>query len=161
MGQASNYILVMLSINLIMGMIALSIQSIDPASDLLLSNKLFGTGTDRQLGTGGNANDNPVVYSVNRSGGVSTYNANLSQYDALGSSGSSIVSTADSAFPDWIRSGWTWATTVTRTYINFVGAPFTIVSMLGMDPELSALIGAFAGIFASFIILNWILGREN
>jgi len=153
MGQASNYILVILSINLIMGIFAISIQSVDPTSNLLLSNKLFGTT--------GVSSDNPVVSSLNNASGVYTYDWNNTQYDNLGASDTSIVSSSSSAFPDWIRSGWSWTTTAGRTYINFVGAPYTIASGLGLDSELSALLGAFFGIFGTFIILNWLLGRET
>jgi hypothetical protein len=153
MGQASQTIIIILAINLFMAIIALSIQSVDPTSNLLLSNKLFGTA--------GVSTDNNVVSSLNNASGVYTYDWNNTQYDNLGASGSSIVSTSSSAFPDWIRSGWSFATTTGRTYINLVGAPYTIVSGLGIDSELSALIGAFFGLVMTFIILNWLLGRET
>jgi hypothetical protein len=153
MGQASQTIIIILAINLFMAIIALSIQSVDPTSNLLLSNKLFGTT--------GVSTDNNVVSSLNNASGVYTYDWNNTQYDQLGASGSSIVSTSSSAFPDWIRSGWTWATSVGSTYINLVGAPYTIISGLGIDSDLSALIGAFFGLIMTFIMLNWLLGRET
>jgi hypothetical protein len=153
MGNASNSIIIVLAINLFMGMIALSIQSVDPTSNLLLSNKLFGTT--------GNHEDNLVVGSINNNTGVYTYDWNNTQYDSLGSASSSQLENSNSIAPDWIRSGWTWALNVGKSYINLVGAPYTIVSALGLDSNLSALIGAFFGIFISFIMLNWLLGREN
>jgi hypothetical protein len=154
MGNTSNYILVVLAINLMMGMIALGIQSIDPDSELLLGNKLFGRSTT-------DTDDNLVVRAVNNASGVASYDWNRTQFDSMGSSSSSIVSTVSSAFPDWIRSGFTWLMDAGRTYVNIVGAPFTIVSALGMDAVLSALIGSFFGIFATFIMLNWLLGRDT
>jgi len=157
MGQASQTIIIILAINLFMAIIALSVQEVDPTSNLLLSNKLFGTT--------GVSSDNPVVSSLNNASGVYTYDWNNTQYDNLGASDTSIVSSSSSAFPDWIRSGWSWATSgVTsagRTYINLVGAPYTIVSGLGLNSQLSALIGAFFGLIMTFIILNWLLGRET
>ena len=57
MGQASNVLIIILSINLFMAVIALQIQSVDPTSDLLLSNKLFGTA--------GVSTDNQVVSNIN------------------------------------------------------------------------------------------------
>jgi len=153
MGNASNSIIIVLAINLFMGMVALSIQSVDPTSDLLLSNKLFGTA--------GNSEDNLVVGSINNNTGVYTYDWNNTQYDNLGSASSSSLSTTGSIAPDWIRSGWTYTMNAGRSYINLVGAPYTIVSALGLDSDLSALIGAFFGIFFTFIMLNWLLGREN
>lgn len=153
MGNASNSIIIVLAINLFMGMVALSIQSVDPSSDLLLANKLFGTA--------GSSEDNLVVGSINNNTGVYTYDWNTTQYDSLGSASSSSLSTTGSIAPDWIRSGWTYAMNVGRSYVNLVGAPYTIVSALGLDSDLSALIGAFFGIFISFIMLNWLLGREN
>ena len=153
MGQASNIVIIILSINLFMGIIALQIQSVDPTSNLLLSNKLFGTA--------GVSTDNQVVSNINNASGVYTYDWNNTQYDNLGASDTSIVSGSSSAFPDWIRSGWNFATTTTRTYINLVGAPYTIVSGLGIDDDLSALIGAFFGIIVTFVMLNWLLGRET
>jgi len=151
MGEASNYILVILSINLMMGMVALGIQSIDPQSDLLLSNKLFGRSNS--------ADDNLVVSSVNNATGVYSYDWN-NTFGSLGGS-SSLVQNSQSIAPDWIRSGYNWIIGAGRSYINFVGAPFTIASGLGLDSELSALIGSFFGIFGTFILLNWILGRST
>jgi len=151
MGEASNYILVILSINLMMGMVALGIQSIDPQSDLLLSNKLFGRSNS--------ADDNLVVSSVNNATGVYSYDWN-NTFGSLGGS-SSLVQNSQSIAPDWIRSGYNWIIGEGRSYINFVGAPFTIASGLGLDSELSALIGSFFGIFGTFILLNWILGRST
>jgi hypothetical protein len=153
MGQASQTIIIILAINLFMGIFALSIQAVDPTSDLLLSNKLFGTaGVDT---------DNTIVSSLNNASGVYTYDWNTTQYDNLGSPANSQLSGSSSIFPDWIRSGWSYATTVGRTYINLVGAPYTIASGLGIDSQLSALIGAFFGLILSFIMLNWLLGRET
>ena len=149
MGQTSQWIIVILSIQLFMGIIALGIQSIDPSSDLLLGNKLFGTSTS--------SNDNVVVSST--SDGVYAWNS--STFDNLGSNSNSVLSSGTSIFPDWIRSGWSFMMNAGRTYVNFVGSPYTMVSALGMDPELSALIGAFFGIFGTFIMLNWLLGRDN
>lgn len=153
MGQASNFMIIILSVNLIMGMLAISIQAIDPTSQLLYANQLFGTT--------GVTTDNMVVSSINNASGVYSYDWNNTQYDNLGAEDTSIVGTSTSAFPDWIRSGWSWTTTVGRTYINFVGAPFTIASGLGLDTQLSALFGAFFGIIGTFIMLNWLLGRET
>jgi hypothetical protein len=151
MGNASNTILVILAINLFMGIIALGIQSIDSSSNLLLANKLFGSpGTE----------DNLVVGSVNNATGVYSYDFNNTQFDSMAGS-NSIVSTSSFAVPDWIRSGFNFITTAGRTYINLVGAPFTIASSLGLSPDLSALIGSFFGIFITFVMLNWILGRDN
>ena len=153
MGNTSNWVLVILAIELFMGMIALSIASVDPSSQLLLGNKLFGTNGDSQ--------DNVVVSNVVTSGGVSTYAWNQTQFDGINSGDNAIVSSASSAFPDWIRAGFNSAMGGFRTYVNFVGAPFTILSSIGLDSELSALIGAFFGIFGTFIMLNWLLGRDN
>lgn len=155
MGNASSAILIVLSINLIMGMIALGIQSVDPASELLLANKLFGTDSLTA------ETDNPVTYSINNASGVYTYDYNQSQFDSIGASDNSVLAIVGSIVPDWIRAGWIAITHGFRMYINFVGAPYTIVYGLGLDPELSALIGAFFGIFLTFIFLNWILGRDN
>jgi hypothetical protein len=153
MGNTSNAILVVLSINLFMGMIALGIMSVDPSSDLLLSNKLFGTSLD---GT-----DNQVTRSINNASGIYTYDMNTSVFDTLGSADSSTLSTSTSIFPDWIRSGWKYMMNAGRSYINIVGAPYTIASGLGLDSDLSALIGSFFGIFLTFIFLNWMLGRDS
>lgn len=155
MGNTSNFILVALSISLMMSIYALSIQSIDPNSDLLLGNKLFGRGIQY------NANDNVVYSSVNNNNGVYSYSPNTTSFDNLGSSSNSIVSTSSFAFPDWIRSGWSFITGAGRTYVNLVGAPYTIVTNIGLDNELAVLIGSFFGIFTTFIMLNWILGRDN
>lgn len=159
MGQASQTIIIILAINLFMAIIALSIQSVDPTSNLLLSNKLFGTNSSKVYDT--SQTNNNIVGDLNGNDGIYTYDWNNTQYDQLGASGSSIVSTSSSAFPDWIRSGWSWATDTGRTYINLVGAPYTIVSGLGIDSDLSALIGAFFGLIMTFIMLNWLLGRET
>lgn len=153
MGNTSNAVLFILAIELVCGMIALSIMSIDPSSDLLLGNKLFGYGSD--------VNDNLVVNSINNASGVYTYDWNSTQFDSLGSSENSALSTSTSIFPDWIRSGWKYMLNVGRNYVNLVGAPFTILSSLGLDSQLSALIASFFGIFISFIFLNWLLGRDT
>lgn len=153
MGNTSSAILVVLSINLFMGMIALGIMSVDPSSDLLLANKLFGTSSD--------SNDNQVTRAINNATGVYTYDVNTSTFDTLGSSSSSTLSTSTSIFPDWIRSGWTYMLNAGRGYVNIVGAPYTIVSGLGLDSDLSALIGSFFGIFLTFVFLNWLLGRDS
>ena len=153
MGNTSNFILTILAINLIMGIYALSIQSIDPNSDLLFGNKIFGRGMD--------PNDNVVTSSIDSNNGVSSYSSNTSAFDSLGTPSSSIISTGSFAFPDWIRSGWSFITNAGRTYLNLVGAPYTIVTNIGLDSELAVLIGAFFGIFGTFIMLNWILGRDN
>ena len=153
MGQASNVLIIILSINLFMAIIALQIQSVDPTSDLLLSNKLFGTA--------GVSTDNQVVSSLNNASGVYTYDWNNTQYDGLITDPENRLQSSSSAFPDWIRGGISWATGAGRTYINLVGAPYTIVSSLGIDSDLSALIGAFFGIVITFVMLNWILGRET
>lgn len=146
MGNTSNAILIVLSINLIMGMIALGIMSVDPTSELLLANKLFGTTS--------NPDDNTVVSQINNNSGVYSYDWNTSTYDTLGSQDNSALSTSTTIFPDWIRSGWSYMINAGRNYINLVGAPYTIVSSLGLDSNLSALIGSFFGIFFTFIFLN-------
>lgn len=153
MGNTSNYILIILAIDLFMGMIALSVASVDPSSELLLSNKLFGTT--------GDPSDNPVVSNINNASGVQSYDWNSSTFDTLGSEENSVLSTTGSIVPDWIKSGWKFLTDAGRTYLNFVGAPFTIVSSLGLESPLAALIGCFFGIFSTFIFLNWLLGRDT
>jgi uncharacterized membrane protein YjgN (DUF898 family) len=41
MGNTSNYVIIMLSINLVMGIMALGIYSVNPSSDYLFGNYLF------------------------------------------------------------------------------------------------------------------------
>jgi hypothetical protein len=151
MGNTSNYILVLLAIYLFTGIIALGIQSIDPSSNLLLSNKLFNYI--------GNTN-NVVVANVQHNGSIAYYTYNNSQFDSMGSQ-TSLVSITSQLIPDWIGSGLKYLINAGRTYINFIGAPYTIMASLQLDPDLSALIGSFFGIFGTFILLNWILGRDN
>ena len=153
MGNASNALLIVLAIQLFMGMIALSIATVDPNSDLLLSNKLFGTTS--------NPEDNLVVGSINNASGVYTYDWNSTTFDNLGSEENSVLSTTGSIVPDWIKAGWKYTTGAGRQFINIAGAPFTIMSSLGLDSDISALIGSFFGIFLTFILLNWLLGRDN
>ena len=147
MGNTSSFILIILSISLFMGIIALGIQSINPASDLLLANKLFGS-------------DNPVIAELDNSSGTYTYSQNGSQFDDLGGS-NALVSTSSFIFPDWVGAGWRAITGGFRMFINFVGAPYTILFSLNIDPDLAAMVGAFFGIFSTFIFLNWILGRDT
>lgn len=158
MGNSTNYVLFIASMYLVFGMIAISVMAIDPDSQLLLGNKLFGTNNAGSFDEG--TQDNVVIGNINMSGGAYSYAWNNTVYDSLGGT-NSLVETSTFKVPDWIKSGWTWATGIGRTYVNFVGAPYTIVSFMGLDSDLSALIGSFFGIFGTFVMLNWLLGRDN
>jgi hypothetical protein len=136
-----------------MGMIALGIMSVDPGSQLLLGNHLFGSP--------GNKSDNLVVGSLNYNGSVSSYDWNPTVFDSLSAPENSLLSTVASAFPDWIRAGWHFMTNVGRDFINLVGAPSIIFYGLGLPPDLAGLIASFFGIFATFVMLNWLLGRDT
>lgn len=153
MGETSNALLIVLSIQLFCGIIALGIISIDPTSDVLLGNHLFGYSS--------NPDDNLVISSINNDSGVYSYDWNTTIFDSLGSEENAVLTTTGSIVPDWIKGGWKFITNTGRNFLNIVGAPYTILAWSGIDTQLSALIGSMFGLFFTFLMLNWILGRNT
>lgn len=164
MGNATNLIIIMLTTYLICGMVAISIADIEPGSPYLLGNHIFSPG------------NNYIIQSGSRVGTVTYVGANSIQYtqnessygiDQLGSNAvvggnqGSVGTTLSFLFPDWIRAGWNWITTTGRMFVNVIGAPYGLIASSVVDSSLASLLEAFFGMLTLFVMINWILGKDN
>jgi len=156
MGEATNYVTIMAMMYLVMGLFTLGIMAINPDSDLLAYNKMFEADSN-QLFQEGTLVNGSYTYAFNYSQtGFSTFGAD------------STVQGTTTSFPDWIRQSNSWWSTgvnsakgVTKILVNFIGAPYTLLSRTGIDTDLATLIGVFWGILGTIIFANWLLGRTS
>ena len=164
MGNATNLIILMCSIYLVCGMVAISIADVDPTSPYLFGNHVFSPGNNYIVQSGSTqgtitySGANSIIYTKNDSAnGIE----NLSSGSVVGGNSGSVGATLGFLFPDWIRAGWTWITTTGKMFTNVIGAPYGLISGTISDPTLASLLEAFFGMITLFIIMNWILGRDT
>jgi hypothetical protein len=72
-----------------------------------------------------------------------------------------VQTTTGFIFPDWIRAGWYWMTSVGRMFIDLVFSPYTIFASIGLDSTLASFIGIFMSMVGMLIMVNWLTGRDT
>lgn len=158
MGNALNMIIIMGAISMVLAIIGFAdlgvAQSLGVKSNLpFLGNYIF---TVDQNG----AKSDIIGSSIgNNSNGYYYSKVNSSQLPEQSTTGNGL--TSGFLFPDWLNSGFNWLKQVAITYLNIIGAPFTLLLMLNVPSAIAAPIGAFFSVIFLFLIVNWILGREN
>ena len=156
MGNTTNYVIIMLSINLVMGIVALGLYSVNPNSQYLASTYLF------------NVSENSLMKETKFNNSIRTYSFNYSSTGLGSLSSTAFQETTTFKVPDWIKSSNNWfndgltATTgAAKMIINFIGAPYIFLSAARIDSDLAALLGVFWTMLSTFIIANWLFGRDT
>lgn len=146
MGKATILVGLCMFFGIISTLVALGIQSVDPSSPLLASNKLYGSFN--------------MVYSEMNTSSSSwqltkdyTSSAYLPGREATGQ-----PSASSTQYPDWVYSGVKWITTGFSVILNCIGAPYTISVMIAPN-NAGATIGTGLAILNLFIIVGWMLGK--
>lgn len=163
MGNATNLIIVMCTVYLVAGIVAISIALVDPTSPYLLGNHVFAPDNNYIIQSGSDSGTitytgaNSIQYTRNDSAnGIDDFGANA----VVGGSQGSISASLNFLFPDWIRAGWNWITTTGRMFVNVIGAPYGLIVGTISDGTLAALLSGFFGMITLFIMVNWILGKD-
>jgi hypothetical protein len=145
-GKATILIGISIFVSMVSLIVALGVQSVDPSSDLLASNKLFG-------------DFNFVYNEINHDTDTWTFSKNYGSESYLPSRETTGTVGSDTAqYPDWAFSGLKWLVGVLSVLLNCVGAPYTLAMMMSPG-SLSAVIGASLSLFNLFIIVGWLLGK--
>ena len=163
MGNATGMVVLYVCISMVSLLMVLGLQAVDPNSNYLFSNYLFSPDTNQPSGIIG---ENIVVQN-----NVWTFNNTLANglpnRETAGSSSSDPSTTPTTLFPDWVYSGYNWAlgaasgvVAAGKFLIDLVGAPYTILMMFG-NSAISAILGAGFSIINLFILINWLIGRDN
>ena len=156
MGNTTNYMIIMMSIYLITGLMALGIYSVNPSSNYLAGNYIF------------NINNNQLGNQTSVVGGQRFYNFSYqsSGLSGLSSESSSTVAGNDGTFkyPDWVRSANTWFNGVSAPVImitSFVASPYTLLAHMNVPKDVAILLGVFFGCLSTLILANWLFGRDT
>ena len=134
---------------MIVGMIVgLGAGAIDPNSELLFGNAMFG-GENMISPYIQNSTQNPTYWSYNN-----TMASQLPQGSATG------AGTTATVYPDWINSSLNWIKNTLTVLLNIVGAPYTFC-MYMFGGSLAVVIGIGLSIINMFILVNWIFGKVD
>ena len=163
MGNATSMVLLYVCISMVALIVTLGVRSVDPSSNYLFSNYLFN---------GSNGAPSGIVGSdINVVNNTWTFNNNLGSSlpgrETTGSSSDNPSSTPTTLFPDWVYSGFNWVVggasgvvAAGKFFLDLAGAPYTLVLMFG-NTAIASIIGIGFSILNLFVIVNWLIGRDN
>lgn len=150
MGKTLTLIGMMLFINIVGMIVALGVGSVDPNTDMLLSNALFGPNNMISPSIQNYNSGNPNDWS---------FQNNMSAYLPTGSA--TEAGSSGTSYPDWINSSLKWISQIFSVLLNIVGAPYSFLSWMFGTGGIASIIGVGLSIINLFILVNWIFGKVD